>query len=98
MRLTFRILYSLLYILFLFIPSYIALAGGAEGEPIPNTVKLDNLSGFSLWLAQLYNDEKLLFALLVTASMGVIGYIIGFLTDLVLKILGLDVSKIAHHE
>ncbi|MCX7737298.1 MAG: hypothetical protein N2319_11370 [Candidatus Kapabacteria bacterium] len=94
-----KLLYSSLYLVFIFFPTYLAFAGGGgEGEPIPNQVPLDNLSGISLWLAQLYNDDKLLFALLVTATMGIVGYLIGVLTDLVLKIFGLDVSKIAHHE
>lgn len=93
-----RFLLSILYLLFFFFPSYLALAHGAEGEPIPDKVPLDKLSGVSLWLAQLYNDEKLLFALLVTVTMGLVGIILGYLTDIVLKIFGLDVSKISHHE
>ncbi len=93
-----RTLSLILYLIFVILQPYSALAHGGEGEPIPDQVSLENLSGITLWLAQLYNDEKLLFALLVTFSMGIIGIILGFLTDIVLKIFGLDVSKIAHHE
>lgn len=90
--------YFLLITLYLIQHSFAFAGGGHEGEPIPGTVRLDKLSGISLWLAQLYNDDKLLFAILVTVSMGVIGLIIGNLTDFILKIFGLDVSKISHHE
>lgn len=93
-----RIIFSVLYLLLIFFPSYLAFAHGAEGEPIPDTVPLDKLSGITLWLAQLYNDDKLLFALLVTVTMGIVGLLLGLLTDLFLKLFGLDVSKIAHHE
>lgn len=94
-----RVFYSflILFIYFLF-PNYCLASGGHEGEPIPGKVPLDKLSGISLWLAQLYNDDKVLFAILVTASMGLIGLIIGNITDLILKIFGLDVSKISHNE
>jgi ABC-type phosphate/phosphonate transport system permease subunit len=93
-----RIAHTVLYLSFIFFPSYLALAHGGEGEPIPDKVPLDKLSGITLWLAQLYNDEKVLFAILVTVTMGIVGLILGVLTDLFLKIFGLDVSKIAHHE
>lgn len=93
-----RINMLLLYLSFIFIPSYLALAHGGEGEPIPDKVPLDKLSGITLWLAQLYNDDKLLFALLVIVIMVIVGLILGVLTDLFLKIFGMDVSKIAHHE
>jgi hypothetical protein len=83
--------------LVLFLPVYLP-AAEKEAGVVPQKVATENLSGLSLWLASLYNDERLYYSLLVTLIMGVIGLSIGFVTDVVLKIFGLDVSKITHHE
>jgi hypothetical protein len=56
------------------------------------------LEGIRLWLTNLYNDQRLFFALVVTLSMGLIGIIIAFVTDFILKLFGLEVGKIQHHE
>jgi ABC-type nitrate/sulfonate/bicarbonate transport system permease component len=74
------------------------MAAEKEVGVLPQKISVDNLSGISFWLAGLYNDERLYYSLLVTLIMGVVGLSIGFVTDLILKIFGLDVSKITHHE
>jgi len=61
-------------------------------------VKVDGLNAVNHFFAASYNSSKMSFAILVTVIMGVIGGIIAFVTDRILKIIGMDVSKIEHHE
>ncbi len=68
-----------------------------EGD-IVTKVDISNLTGLRLWIVNLYNDERLLFALLVTFVMAGVGISIAFITDIILKLFGLEVTKIEHHE
>jgi ABC-type phosphate/phosphonate transport system permease subunit len=61
-------------------------------------VDVSQLSGISLWLVNLYNDERLIFAILVTLVMATVGMSIALFTDVLLKAFGLEVTKIEHHE
>jgi hypothetical protein len=56
------------------------------------------LSAINLFFAGWYNDNKWVFAIIVTVMMGLMGAIIAFVTDIFLKAAGLDVSKMDHHE
>ena len=80
-----------------------ALVWAADpGEKIPDMatrqVATAGLSAMNLFFAGWYNDNKWVFAIIVTVIMGVIGVIIAFVTDIFLKRAGLDVSKMDHHE
>lgn len=80
-----------------------ALVWAAEpGEKIPDMatrqVATVGLSAINLFFAGWYNDNKWVFAIIVTVIMGLIGGIIAFITDIFLKAAGLDVSKMEHHE
>jgi len=61
---------------------------GDSGE-LEHKVNLENQSGINLIIARLYNDHRLLFALTTTITMAVVGIIIGQLTGILLKFLGL---------
>jgi hypothetical protein len=61
-------------------------------------VKVAGLNAVNYFFANSYNENKLMFAIIVTVIMGVVGGIIAFVTDLFLKVVGMDVSKIEHHE
>ena len=39
-----------------------------------------------------------LYAIIVTGLMGLIGLIIALVTDIILKMIGMEVHKIEHHE
>jgi hypothetical protein len=56
------------------------------------------LNAINLFFAGWYNDNKWVFAIIVTVIMGLMGGIIAFVTDIFLKAAGLDVSKMDHHE
>ena len=75
-------------VLFCFLPAF---AGGDEGGSgsLDNKVPVENQNGINLWLAVLYNDHRFLFAIVVTFSMAVMGMIIGYLSNAVLKKIGL---------
>jgi energy-converting hydrogenase Eha subunit E len=61
-------------------------------------VDLANLSGLNYLFASWYNDSIWLYATVATVLMGVVGLAIAFGTDVILKMIGMEVSKIEHHE
>jgi hypothetical protein len=73
-------------------------ASGKEEGVIPDKIDTTAMSGLTLFIVGLFNDQRLYFALFVTVTMAVVGISIAFLTDIILKSLGLQVSKIVHHE
>ena len=79
-----------------------AVVWGGEGLDIPagmeKKVDLANLSGISRFFARWYNDNLWVYAAIVTVLMGLVGLSIALATDLILKMIGLEVSKIEHHE
>ena len=79
----------------------LAQAGG-EGLEVPEAVDrkvpLEGLSGVNLAIGQLYNDNLWLYAVVCTALMAVVGIVIAFGTDLILKAIGMEVHKIEHKE
>ena len=82
------------------LPTLAWAAGPGEGAPDMATrkVKLVGLSAVNAFFAGWYNDNKWIFAIIVTVIMGVVGGVIALLTDIGLKVIGMDVSKIEHHE
>jgi ABC-type phosphate/phosphonate transport system permease subunit len=86
-----------------FIMQFIALrAWAGEGLDVPEALEQDvsirGLTGIQLFFARLYNDNLLLFAIVCTILMAVIGILISFVTDLALKMMGLETEKISHEE
>jgi len=80
-----------------------ALVWAADpGEKVPDMatrqVATAGLSAINLFFAGWYNDNKWVFAIIVTVIMGLIGGIIAFVTDIFLKAAGLEVHKMDHHE
>lgn len=96
-----KILYAvLLALVFQAIP-WLVYAGG-EGLDVPesldNKVSLEGLAGIRLFFAKTYNENLWLYALYCTVLMAVVGVVIAFGTDLILKAMGLEVEKIEHKE
>jgi len=87
--------------LFLFFLSVLPLmAGGGHGDEgeLTQKVSTEGLEGFNLWFVNLYNDDRLIFALVTLVIMGLVGITIAFVTEFFLKMFGLEVSKIEHKE
>jgi hypothetical protein len=79
-----------------------ALAWAGEGLDVPEElgkrINLSNLSGINYFFAHWYNDNIWLYAIIVTVLMGVMGMLIALVTDIILKMIGMEVHKIEHHE
>ncbi len=69
-----------------------ALAGGGHGDTgvTINRVSTEGHTGLSLSLIDLYNNNRLVYALLVTAVMATLGIIVGQLTEIVIRISGMQ--------
>jgi ABC-type phosphate/phosphonate transport system permease subunit len=72
-----------------FYPADVLAGDPGETGELQHKVDLDNQTGINLIIARLYNDNRLLFALAVTATMAIMGVIIGQITGFILRILGL---------
>ena len=79
-----------------------ALAWAGEGLDIPEElgkkVDLTKLTGLNYFFAHWYNDNIWLYAIVVTLLMGLLGLAIALVTDIILKMIGMEVHKIEHHE
>jgi hypothetical protein len=69
-------------------------------RPLVPPEELAKLGGLNKFFAETFNADPnhIYYAILVTIIMGLMGAIIAFITDIFLKMAGMDVSKIDHHE
>jgi len=78
------------------------LCVASEGLDVPEAldreVPLEGLSGINLFFARTYNENLFLYALYCTLLMAVVGVAIAYVTDIILKALGMEVHKIEHKE
>ena len=78
-----------------------ALAAGG-GKPVTKLVNVADTRamspGFSRWVADIYNGSFVLYAILVVASMVMMGLILGFLSDRVIARLGINLGRLDHRE
>ncbi len=72
--------------------------GGKEEAVLNVVIDTKDLTGVNLWVAEMYNNDKTLYAIMVTLVMASMGSIMAFGTDLILKRFGMSVSRISHHE
>lgn len=72
--------------------------GGKEETALNIVIDTKDLTGINLWIAELYNNDRTLYAIVVTLVMATLGSIMAFGTDLVLKRFGMNVTRISHHE
>jgi hypothetical protein len=66
----------------------IASDGGEETGKLEHVVSLEGKTGASLLLAKWYNEDRLIYALVVTATMALLGIIVGQVTEFALRLLG----------
>ncbi|MEW5994444.1 MAG: hypothetical protein AB1744_08605 [Candidatus Zixiibacteriota bacterium] len=66
-----------------------ASAGGHEETgKLEHRVTTEGKSGLNLWLSELYNDQRLLYSLVVTLTMAILGICVAQLTELFLRLAG----------
>ena len=79
-----------------------SLLWASEGLDIPKElgkkIDLTNLSRIDYFFAHWYNDNLWVYAIMVTALMGFLGLAIALVTDVILKMIGMEIHKIEHHE
>jgi len=79
-----------------------ALVWASEGLDIPQElgrkVDLTHLGTIDYFFAHWYNDNLWVYATIVTVLMGVLGFSIALVTDIILKMIGMETHKIEHHE
>jgi hypothetical protein len=85
-------------LILLSIPSTLVWAAAEKAEPLEKKVDLSKLGGIDHFFASWYNDNMWVYAIIVTVLMGVIGLLIALVTDVILKMIGMEVHKIEHHE
>lgn len=85
-------------LILLSVPSALVWAAAEKAEALEKKVDLSKLSGLNYFFASWYNDNMWLYAIIVTILMGVIGLLIALVTDIILKMIGMEVHKIEHHE
>jgi len=94
-----RYLVLILNFFLLAVPSALVWAAAEKAEALQKKIpNVDQLSSLNRLFATWYNDNMWLYAIIVTGLMGVIGMLIALVTDIILKIIGLEVHKIEHHE
>lgn len=76
-----------------------ALAAGGKAAQIVIVSDTRDLTGIMAWWSNLYNESHLQFTILTVILIPVLGMALGLLTDLVMKNIGIDLSKrdVAEH-
>ena len=80
------------------VPSTLVWGAAEKAEALNKKIDLAKLSGLNYFFASWYNDNMWLYAIMVTVLMGVIGLLIALVTDIILKMIGMEVHKMEHHE
>jgi hypothetical protein len=94
-----RLLVIIFNFILLSVPSALVWAAAEKAEALQKKIpNVDQLSGLNRLFATWYNDNMWLYAIIVTVIMGVIGLLIALVTDIILKMIGMEVHKIEHHE
>jgi hypothetical protein len=88
----------ILNFLLLAVPSTLVWGAAEKAEALDKKIDLAKLTGLNYFFASWYNDNMWLYAIIVTVLMGVIGLLIALVTDIILKMIGMEVHKMEHHE
>ena len=89
----------LIFNLFLLaVPSTLVWGAAEKAEALEKKIDVTKLTGLNYFFASWYNDNMWLYAIMVTVIMGVVGLLIALVTDIILKMIGMEVHKMEHHE
>jgi hypothetical protein len=81
------------------LPGIAAAGGGKPATKVYNVADTRSLEpGLAKWIADVYNGNLWVFGLLVVVVMAGMGLILGFGMDRLLKLLGINLGKLQHHE
>lgn len=93
-----RVWVIIINLILLSVPGALVWAAAEKAEALEKKVDLTKLTGLNYFFASWYNDNMWLYAIIVTVLMGVVGLLIALVTDIILKMVGMEVHKIEHHE
>ena len=81
------------------LPALYASAAGGGGSPIVIVSDTRKLEGIMRWWGNLYNESHMQFTLLTIVLIPITGCIFGFLADIVMGWIGIDLTKrkVAEH-
>lgn len=88
----------ILNLLLLGVPALVWADAVKKATKLEQKVDLTNLSGINHFFASWYNDNLWVYATIVTVLMGLVGLGIALVADVILKMIGMEVHKIEHHE
>lgn len=80
------------------LPFLSAASEGAPATALSQRLDTSTLTNSDLLLATLYNEHRVLYAVLATLAMGVFGLVIAFAMDSLLGQLGFRASKLERRE
>ncbi len=73
-------------------------AGGKPATKLINVADTRDLTGFTRWVADIYNSNLWLYSGLVVATMVAMGLLLGLFSDRIISRLGINLGKLDHHE
>ena len=73
-------------------------AGGEKAAPLIAVADTRHAAGRTKWIGDLYNGDLWVFAAAVVGLMALQGLVLGLGFDKLIGLLGLDLSKLDHHE
>lgn len=73
-------------------------AGGKPATKLVNVADTRNLTGLVKWIADVYNANLWLYAVVVVVSMALLGLVLGTLFDRAMGMLGIHLGRLEHHE
>ena len=81
------------------LPQLVFAAGAPKGANVVIVADTRRLDGIMLWWAQMYNDSHLYFTILTIIIIPTVGCIFGFLADVVMSHIGIDLKhrELAEH-
>ena len=71
----------------------VVLAAGEKASLLVIVADTRKLTGWEAWFANLYNESHLYFTIVTVVAIPVIGVILGFLADLVMSRIGIDLKS-----
>jgi hypothetical protein len=80
------------------LPGMFAFAAGGGGAPIVIVSDTRKLTGLMAWWGNLYNESHMQFTLLTIVLIPVVGCLFGFLADIIMGWIGIDLTKRKVHE
>jgi hypothetical protein len=85
--------------LVLLLPGIAAAGGGKPATKVYNVADTRGLQpGITKWIGDVYNGNPWIFGLIVVGVMAGMGLVLGFGMDRLLRMLGLNLGKLQHHE